>query len=824
MQKPQYTFHLLPNAHLDPVWLWDWREGLNEGIITTRAVLNLMDEFPDLTFMRGEALLYRHIEEHDPDTFRRIKTMIAAGRWDVVGGTLIQPDTNMPATESMVRHFAMGQAYFASRFHKTPRVAWSADSFGHSAGLPEILHAAGMESFSFSRPFHDQVALSKPAFWWEAASGARILGYRVPAGWYGSERGEITQKLDATLAQAPAAGLHHIGVYMGLGNHGGGPTRRQIMDVYAWAKAHPEIKVQFSTLHRLTDAIRTEVKKQDESFLPVHRGELNFCLRGCYASMLSFKSLYRKSEALVNRAERIDSVIAAQFGRKPANLAQAWEAVLFNSFHDILPGSSIERAYDDQREWLGGALHESRRAELAAINALTAQIDTRVPAPLPDQPGAAVLAVFNPHPHEYNGPIELEASLDYRPVWAYKDRSAELPVEVRGPNRKPLAYQLMATEHSSMPELPWRKRVLVPAKIPALGWSIFEMQYQENAQCPKFSNPVRVRGNTIDNGIYQISANKDGSGVKVLHQGKAVFGTAGLQCITVEDPWGSWGNMQEEPSAMNTSEVRHTWKVTQTEVLEPGPERATLWIRLEGGSSRLDLSFSLYREREAVDVSARLFWNERSARLKMVMPVKATGAEFEVPGGTAKRGEVGEVPGGRWVRTEGATFGFASDALYCFDLTRGALRATLVRATRYANDVKTGPADELWRPATDVGEHRFCFVLTPGGQELPRLAAELEMPPLVVTASTHPGKLPRAGSLAALGVTGFTLLALKPATDGKDWVLRLQETTGKSRRPSLTWQGKTMALDRVEGHQIASWRLQLQGGKWRAKRVSAQER
>ena len=81
------TLHLLPNAHLDPVWLWDWREGMNEGILTTRTVLDLMDEFPDLTFIPGEAALYRHIEEHPPATFRRLQRMIEAERWDVVGGT-----------------------------------------------------------------------------------------------------------------------------------------------------------------------------------------------------------------------------------------------------------------------------------------------------------------------------------------------------------------------------------------------------------------------------------------------------------------------------------------------------------------------------------------------------------------------------------------------------------------------------------------------------------------------------------------------------------------------------------------------------------------
>jgi len=223
--KTDYIFHILPNAHLDPVWFWDWREGLNEGIITTRTVLDLMDEFPDLTFMRGEAALYRHIEAHDPATFRRVRRMIEAGRWDVVGGTWIQPDTNMPATETFLRHFSFGQAYFRDRFGFAPRVAWAADSFGHSAGMPEILAAAGMDGFSFSRPAQNILPLPKTAFWWESAGGARILSYRVPDGGYCCDRDSMPGKLDGTLNLARQSDLRNVGVYMGLGNHGGGSRR-----------------------------------------------------------------------------------------------------------------------------------------------------------------------------------------------------------------------------------------------------------------------------------------------------------------------------------------------------------------------------------------------------------------------------------------------------------------------------------------------------------------------------------------------------------------------------------------------------------------------
>ncbi len=182
---------MLANAHLDPVWLWDYREGLNQGLNTCRTVLDLMDEYPDLTFNRIEESIYKHIKKIDYKTFNRIRQYVKADRWDAVGGTYVQPDDNMPATEPFIRQYVRGLRYFASRFGKDIRVAWSADCFGHSAGMPEVLAAAGSRHFLFTRPEPAILPLAKPAFWWVGAGGSRILAYRPPMGWYGSERAEM---------------------------------------------------------------------------------------------------------------------------------------------------------------------------------------------------------------------------------------------------------------------------------------------------------------------------------------------------------------------------------------------------------------------------------------------------------------------------------------------------------------------------------------------------------------------------------------------------------------------------------------------------------
>lgn len=821
--------HLIGNSHLDPVWLWDWREGLNEAIVTVRTLLDLMDEDPEMTYIRGEAATYQHIEQHDPATFRRILRMVKAGRWDIVGGTYIQPDTNLAGVETLARQYTRAQRYFLSRFGHRVTAGWQADSFGHTAGLPEVLASAGIDSFAFTRPDTKAFPLHEPAFWWEGAGGARILAYRPLSPWYGTEADEVPRRLDGLLDSAKQSRLETVACFYGLGNHGGGPSRRQLVDIREWASKHPEVKVIHSGLHRFFAALKKEIKAKGEQTIPSHRGELNFCLRGCYSSMAKFKFLYRRAEAMVARAEQTDSAVAGLLKRAGSDLTKAWDGVLFNSFHDILPGSSIERAYDDQMAWMGGVLHSAQEVELSALNELAMRVDTKVAAPVSGQPSAVAGLVWNPHPQPYVGHVEFEGCLDYRPLWQYRDREAEVPVRVLGANRKPVSFQEIHTEHSSLVGIPWRKRVLIPVTLPAFGWNVVELGYVEGAPKLKIpKNAVQSGNGWIANEDYRLEATVGGRGVRIMHHGKSVFGGKELSATVFDDPWGSWGGMQEEPDSIVLTKVREEWLVSAVEVLEKGPERATLWVRLSGKKSRLELSFSVLRGRKAIDVAARVLWDERSARLKLNFPVGDV-AEYEVPGAVVTRGPVGEVPGGRWVRVKSGQriFGFASDALYNFDTCDGLLRATVVRASRYADDVPTLPDARPWQPAADNGELRFKFLVTAGlgARDLPRLARELEQPPVVllVPSKSKAGDLPRMGSLAALEPRSLQCLALKRAESGRGFVLRVQAAAGAPVQAKLTWQGCVLSLGQVRGGAIASWRLARSKDGWKATRTDLTE-
>jgi alpha-mannosidase len=578
-------------------------------------------------------------------------------------------------------------------------------------------------------------------------------------------------------------------------------------------------------LHKLNDALRKEIARKGETLIPTHKGELNYCLRGCYSSVAKFKFPYRRSEALLARAEATDAIVAASQKRPAADLSKTWEVMLFNSFHDILPGSSIERAMDDQIASLGGILHDAVETEFNALNALASDIDTTLTRKPPkDHPSAVTALVWNPHPFAFHGHIELEAALDYRVIWNYEKRVDEVPVEVLGSNRKPLPFQGIRTEHSSLVDFPWRKRVVVPMSLPAFGWNVVELGWVEGAKPLVVKNPVKAKPGSIANALWRVEAKKGGSGVQFFHHGKKFFAGDGLQAVLFDDPWGSWGGMQEEPDSFLLKKVREHWKITEVELLEEGPERAALWVRFAGKKSRIDLTFHVSRDRDVVDVSARVLIDDRSARLKLVFPA-GDQVDYEVPASVVRRGPAGEVPGARWARVHGKNggMGFASDALYNFDSEKGEFRATVARASRYANDVETPANAELWRPAVDCGELKFRFLVTHAKADLPRLAAELEQAPVVLTVPPGKGKHKRTGSLLELTPSSVRLLALKRAEDGRGFILRAQAAPGKAVKVSMLWLGRKIQLGALNGGEIATWKLQSTKTGWKATRLKLPE-
>jgi alpha-mannosidase len=273
---------------------------------------------------------------------------------------------------------------------------------------------------------------------------------------------------------------------------------------------------------------------------------------------------------------------------------------------------------------------------------------------------------------------------------------------------------------------------------------------------------------------------------------------------------GILGGMAEEKDSFTLAEVRETWALSHHEVLESGPIRAKLWTRWQGAHSWVDFTFSL-SEAPWLHVDGRLLWNERSARLKLVLPCRGE-LEYDVPGGRIVREAEGHVPGGRWVtRISGKnTLGFASDVLSDFDATPTELRVTLARATRYANDVKVQASQRIWEPATDCGELRFQFRVFGENVVPDDVSDTLLFPPVVTTTPAGSGPWKRKGSLASALPLSVRLLSLEQVSP-HFLRIRLQNRDSKPTTPLLRLGKKRIRLKLLEPQVIATFYMERRG-------------
>ena len=164
---------MICNAHIDPVWLWNWQEGAAAAISTFRCAADFCDEFDGFVFNRNESLLYKWVEEHEPQLFDRIKAHVKAGKWKIMGGWYNQPDCNMPSGESFTRQILYGKNYFLEKFDVEPQTALNFDSFGHTRGLVQILKKSGYKSYMVSK------ILDQGDHRWVGFDGSEIIAHRT---------------------------------------------------------------------------------------------------------------------------------------------------------------------------------------------------------------------------------------------------------------------------------------------------------------------------------------------------------------------------------------------------------------------------------------------------------------------------------------------------------------------------------------------------------------------------------------------------------------------------------------------------------------------
>ncbi|HZK71132.1 MAG TPA: glycoside hydrolase family 38 C-terminal domain-containing protein [Clostridia bacterium] len=363
-----YKMICAAHAHIDMNWKWRWDETVTITLDTFRTMLNIMNEYPDYKFSQSQASVYEIVEEYDPEMLEEIKMRVKEGRWEVTASTWVETDKNMPSGESLSRHILYAKKYLSKLFDLNPdslNIDFEPDTFGHNQNVPEILSKGGVEFY-----YHCRGKMGENIYKWKAPSGASIIVYREPI-WYNAS---IESSMVSYVPEfCSKYNINTMLKVYGVGDHGGGPTRRdieRIIDMSTWP-IFPQI--QFGTFKDFFSFIKDNSDKLNEV-----TGEQNFIFDGCYTTQTRIKEGNRVCERMLNEAEIFNSIASSALGIKYPSLdfEGGWKKVLFNHFHDIITGSGII----DTREYAMGLYQQvmatANTKKSIALRKIADNIDT----------------------------------------------------------------------------------------------------------------------------------------------------------------------------------------------------------------------------------------------------------------------------------------------------------------------------------------------------------------------------------------------------------------------------------------------------------------
>ncbi len=463
----QFSIAAVGNSHIDMAWLWPWTETVEVVRNTFGTALQLMREYPDFKFTASTAQAYEWIEEKYPAMFQEIQQRVKEGRWEVIGGMWVEPDLNMPDGESLVRQILYGKRYFHEKFGKDINIGWNPDSFGYNWQLPQIYKRSGIDYFVTQKLLWASEFTKFPyrLFWWQAPDGSRLLTY-FPSDYANqidpqkmardsATYGPMMWKYDGGANSAPDGGLEMMYLY-GVGDHGGGPTRQDLDTAVRWQKSDVVFpKINFSTAAQYFDDLE---KNKNELKIPTWDGELYFQYhRGVQTTQSEEKKLNRRNEGYLLNAEKLASIEMLFIHQYPQpQLEEGWKNVLFNQFHDILPGSGIHINYVDAARRYDETSRITFEVSRLALNDIASRVKTD---------GVSVL-VFNPLSWSQTGEVQFTVQFP----------TAKKAVTAIDPNGKTLPVEVLQND----PENGWLVLRLLAENVPATGYKLIRLVPQES--------------------------------------------------------------------------------------------------------------------------------------------------------------------------------------------------------------------------------------------------------------------------------------------------------------------------------------------------------
>jgi alpha-mannosidase len=735
----QLTVNLLGHAHLDLAWLWPISETWQVAEKTFQSVLNLQKDFPDLTYTHSTPVLYAWLEENRPALFQEIQTKILANKWHIDGGLWVEPDLNLLGVESIVRQILYGQKYVKEKFGKYAQVAWLPDTFGFSTQLPQLFQQGEIKYFVTQKlRWNDTNKFLYDLFIWQSPDGSEITSYMsAPIG----EKFTPIKVMNYLYEWYEKTGIKEALWLIGVGDHGGGPTRDMLEIINRWQKSPFFPPVEFTNVTDYLDEITANFT-QNNSYLgnQVQTAEINDNLgknnqvnsqklpqwqdeiylefhRGCYTTHADQKLSNRQCENLLYQAELWSSIATIKTGVNypQALLTETWQKVLFNQFHDILPGTSIHEVYQEaNKNWLV-SLQVSQEILEQAIHNITNQIDLSLPDNLSDFDWVQPIIIFNSLNWERSQVISV-------------DLPTNLAQEINWQVFNHLGEKVLSEISLNSEQFPI---LFLADQIPAIGYCLYWLvgNQQNNINQEKviknLYEPVKYWTKESGNHVLQnqfliveVEA-KTGDIIRIfdqINQREILAKNQSHKLLFFQDQGQYWDGWNIDPKYEDYP--LQDASLVSINIGDQGILKASVKVEKKFCNSLFIQEYLLEIDSPVLVIKNQVDWQENHVLVKAHLPVnfQADYVTYEIPGGVINRTTKPankfdeakwEVPALRWANinsndlTNSYGVSLINDCKYGYSAKLNQLNLTLLRGSIWP--------DEL----ADRGKHQFTYGIYP---------------------------------------------------------------------------------------------------------------
>jgi len=762
------NLYVVGYAHLDTQWRWSYYTTIQDFVRNTMEQnFPLLKKYPNYIFNFTGSRRYEFMQEYYPEEFERVKKYVQAGRWYPGGSSVDENDANIPSLESFVRQTLYGNHYFKREFGIQSDDYLLPDCFGFPASLPTIFTHEGLKGFSTQKlTWGSAIGVPFSIGTWVGPDGSSVIAALNPGG-YGARVTEDLSKSESWLKRIDDTG-EKSGVfadykYYGTGDKGGAPGDSSVNWIERAMASDGPVRV----ISARSDEMYNDISPAQAAKLPSYKGDLLLVNHsaGSLSSEAYMKRWNRQNEQLANAAESA-ATIAYWLGAAPypqSTLYAGWDLVLGSQMHDIMPGTSLPKAYE--YSWNDEVLALNQFAYVAEQSsaAVLSTLDTTAT-------GVAV-AVYNALSIEREDAVEVTVAF-----------TGTVPnaVTAYNPEGQPVPTQILERDGDSL-------RVLFLAKVPAVGYAIYDVRPGTNSTLP---SSLSVTANSLENARYKVSLNANGDIGSVFDKSlnRELLSAPARLSFHSENPaqWPAWNMDWEDRQKPARGFVEGPAEIR---IVESGPARVSLEVKrtTENSTFTQQIRLAAGSGGERVELFNNFDWRSFGASLKADFTFTAANrdAAFADKVGVSVRDNDKptrfEMPLQQWMDLTDAGGGYGvevmSDSKYGSDKPdNNTLRLTLL----YTPGTRGGYRDQ---GTQDQGRHQLLYALAghKGDWNEGRAAwqaARLNQPLRAFLPEAHPGNA-RTFSLLSVSSDQVQVEAVKKAEDSDEIIVRLQELTGQ---------------------------------------------